>query len=209
MSSKNRATEIVRRRYNRIAPFYDLMEGMMERASFHRWRKELWRRVEGERILEIGVGTGKNLPYYPGGAEITAIDLSEKMLARAHRKAHDLGLKVNLQVMDAQKLQFADDSFDTVVASFVFCSVPDPVLGLQEVRRVLKPGGKVVLLEHVLSDNRFLAWLMDLANPLAERMGGENINRRTVENVRKSGLTVEKVASTARGILKLVEARKL
>jgi len=105
-------------------------------------------------------------------------------------------------------LPFADGVFDTVAATFVFCSVPDPVLGLKEVTRVCKPGGKVILLEHVLSANRPLAWLMNLANPIVLRMMGANINRRTAENVSASGLTVEQVTDRMAGILKLVEARK-
>ncbi len=110
--------------------------------------------------------------------------------------------------MDIQKLEFADNAFDTVVSTFVFCSVPDPVQGLREVKRVCQPGGKIILLEHVLSASRILASLMNLANPLVVRMMGANINRQTVENVRTSGLKVEKVTDLAAGIFKLIEARK-
>ena len=110
--------------------------------------------------------------------------------------------------MDVQHLEFEDDTFDTVVSAFVFCSVPDPVRGLMEVERVCKPGGKVVLLEHVLSANRILGWLMNLANPLVVRVVGANINRRTVENVSQSALVVEQVTELWAGIFKLIEARK-
>jgi phosphatidylethanolamine/phosphatidyl-N-methylethanolamine N-methyltransferase len=201
-------TETVRSRYNRIAPLYDLMEGLVEKSRYSRWRELLWGKVEGSDILEIGVGTGKNFPYYPPNAEITAIDLSERMLKRAEDKANRQKMKVHLRQMDAQHLGFADNAFDTVVASFVFCSVPDPVLGLREIERVCKPGGKVVLLEHVLSTNRILGWLMNLANPLVVRMMGANINRRTVDNVAKSGLVVEQLTDLGAGIFKLIEARK-
>ena len=109
--------------------------------------------------------------------------------------------------MDAKNLEFDDNTFDTVVASFVFCSVPDPIQGLTEVKRVCKPRGKVLLLEHVLSANRILAWLMNLVNPLVVGTMGPNINRRTVENVVNSGLKVEKVTDLAAGIFKLIEAR--
>ena len=117
-------------------------------------------------------------------------------------------VKVRLRQMDVQNLEFGDNSFHTVVASFVFCSVPDPVRGLQEARRVCRPGGKVILLEHVLSTNRVLARLMNLVNPLAVRMMGANINRKTVDNVAGSGLTIEKVTDLGGGIFKLIEARK-
>lgn len=202
-----KATEAVKRRYNRIAPVFDLMEVIVERSSFAGWRKLLWSKVECSRILEVGVGTGKSFPYYPADAEITAIDLSDKMLARARDKAQRQKVPVRLQQMDVQHLEFADNTFDSVTASFVFCSVPDPLLGLAEVKRVCKPGGKVVLLEHVLSDKPFSARLMNLINPVVARMGGENINRRTVENVARSGLIVENVTRLT-SIFRLIEARK-
>jgi len=208
VSTKGKATEIARGRYNRIAPLYDLMEGLIERSRYAKWRELLWSKVEGTSILEVGVGTGKNLPYYPADAEITAIDFSEKMLKRAKDSARKQGVKARLQQMDAQNLEFEDNTFDTVVASFVFCSVPDPIRGLTEIERVCKPGGKVVLLEHVRSANRILGWLMNLANPLVVRMIGVNINRRTVDNVIKSGLVVEAVTNLGLGIFKLIEARK-
>ncbi|MBI2832678.1 MAG: class I SAM-dependent methyltransferase [Chloroflexi bacterium] len=205
---KDKATEVAMKRYDRRAFVYDFMEGFGERWRFGRWRKMQWNKVEGRNILEVGVGTGKNFPYYPAGAEITAIDFSDKMLARARSKAQKQGVKVRLLQMDAQKLEFADNSFDTVVGTFVFCSVPDPVLGLKEVERVVKPGGKVLLLEHVLAANRTLASLMNLVNPVVVRVMGANINRRTVENVARASLTVEHVTDLAAGIFKLIEARK-
>ena len=184
------------------------MEGLVERSRYSKLRELLWSKVESTNILEVGVGTGKNFPYYPPDVEITAIDFSERMLKRAQDKASKQGLKVSLQQMDVQNLEFKDNSFDTVVASFVFCSVPNPARSLMEVERVCKPGGKVVLLEHVLSAHRIVAWLMNLANPLVVRMIGDNINRRTVENVSKSGLVVERVTDLAAGVLLLIEARK-
>jgi ubiquinone/menaquinone biosynthesis C-methylase UbiE len=208
MTTESKATEATKKRYNRIAPVYDFMEGLTERSRYSKWREMLWSKVEGSDILEIGVGTGKNFPHYLKDAEITAIDFSEKMLSRAREKARKQGVQVRLQQMDVQNLEFEDNTFDTVVASFVFCSVPDPIRGLMEVKRVCKPEGKVLLLEHVLSANRVLAWLMNLTNPAAVRIVGANINRRTVENVTKSGLRVEQVTDLAAGIFKLIEARK-
>ena len=130
------------------------------------------------------------------------------MLKRARDKAVGQKLKVGLQYGDVQSLEFEDNSFDSVVASFVFCSVPDPIRGLTEVGRVCKAGGKVVLLWHVLSANRILAWVMNLANPGVLRIVGANIKRHTVDNVTKSGLRVEQVTDLAAGIFKLIEARK-
>lgn len=208
MTTEDKATKAARRTYNRIAPVYDFMERLAERSRYSRWRELLWSKVEGTKILEVGVGTGKSFPYYPKGIEITAIDFSEKMLDRARKRALREKVQVHLQQMDIQNLAFADSTFDTVVASFVFCSVPDAIKGLKEVERVCKPGGKVILLEHVLSANPVLAWLMNLINPIVARTMGPNINRRTVGNTIKSGLKVEQVNNLAAGIFKLIEARK-
>jgi ubiquinone/menaquinone biosynthesis C-methylase UbiE len=207
MKTKSVNTEVTIKRYNRIAPVYDIMEGLVERSRYRRWRELLWSKVEGKKILEVGVGTGKNFPYYPTDAEITAIDFSNKMLSRARQKAKKQGIEIDLQQMDAQNMSFEDDMFNTVVATFVFCSVPNPVKGLEEIRRVCNTGGKVLLLEHVLSANRILAFLMNLVNPLIVAAMGPNINRKTVENVAKSELKVEKVTDLAAGIFKLIEAR--
>lgn len=208
MLTQGKATKLTKRRYNRIAPLYDLMEGLAEMSRYSKWRELLWDKAKGPHILEVGVGTGKNFPYYPADAEITAVDLSEEMLKRARDKARKQKVKVHLEQMDVQNLRFEDDTFDTVIASFVFCSVPDPVRGLMEVKRVCRPGGKVVLLEHVLSANHILGWLMKLANPLVVRTIGANINRRTVDNVIKSDLMLEQVTDLKAGIFKLIEARK-
>lgn len=161
------------------------------------------------RLLEVGVGTGKNLWYYPEGVEAVAVDISEKMLERAWRRAQKLKKPVELLPMDAQALAFPDESFDVVVATFVFCSVPDPVLGLREIRRVLKPHGRVILLEHMRPRSERLGKLFDFFNPLAVRLTGANINRRTVENVRRAGLAIEDLKDlSAQGIVKRIVARK-
>ena len=152
---KNRYTEATRKRYNRIASVYDFMESLIERSRYSGWRQLLWSKVEGQIILEVGVGTGKNFPFYPPGSDITAIDFSEKMLDRAREKAKKQDIEIALRQMDVQNLSFEDDTFDTIVSTFVFCSVPDPIKGLKEIKSVCKPNGKLLLLEHVLSSNRF------------------------------------------------------
>lgn len=198
----------IKQRYNRIAPFFDAMEGALELVFFSRWRELIWSKVDGQNILEVGVGTGKNFPYYPQGTKITAIDFSEKMLAKAQQKKELNELKVDLQLMDVQALAFADNSFDSIVATFVFCSVPDPAQGLKELYRVCKPEGKVILLEHVLSSNLFLAKVMNFLNPVIVRMAGANINRKTVELVTQVGFLSVQVDPVSGDIVKLITAIK-
>lgn len=201
-------TDIAKKRWNRTARHYDRMMALVEWAIVRKWRRLLWGRVESSRVLEVGVGTGYNIPYYPAEAEITAVDFSEEMLKRARDRAGRHKIKVELRQMDAQNLEFADNTFDTVVGTLVLCSIPDPVLGIKEVERVLKPGGKVVLLEQDFSANRFSRWLVKLANPLIARMGSD-FRRRPMANLAKSGLKVERVTNLWMGLFKLIEARKL
>ncbi|HUW10330.1 MAG TPA: class I SAM-dependent methyltransferase, partial [Anaerolineae bacterium] len=150
-----RLTRTTQARYDRLAPVYDAMEAFIERFRFSGWRQRLWSQMRGDelRILEVGVGTGKNMPHYPPGSVVTGIDLSPEMMARARRRAGRMGIEADLRPMDVQRLDFPDDSFDAAVASFVFCSVPDPMLGLRELARVVKPGGQIVLLEHMRARN--------------------------------------------------------
>lgn len=184
-------TEKTKARYNRIARIYNIIDYFPEQL-FKVLRKKLLPNVKG-KILEIGFGTGKNFPYYPLGADITGIDITEKMIEIAKGKALKLGLAFNLQEGDAQDIKFPDNFFDTVVATFVFCSVPDPIKGLKEIRRVVKPDGHVFLLEHVRIDEPFIGELMDRMNSMSVRIFGANINRQTVENVKKAGLLIERL----------------
>ncbi|MCS4542000.1 MAG: class I SAM-dependent methyltransferase [Euryarchaeota archaeon] len=201
-------TAKVRARYDRISYLYDIMELPTEKLLFSAWRKKLFQYINGGKILEIGVGTGKNLRYYPMNIEAIAIDFSKKMLERAKRKAEKGNIKVDLKEMDAQKLEFRDNSFNTVFATFVYCSVPDPIKGLQEIRRVCKPDGKVILLEHV-RPRSFIGRVFDLLNPLIVRMTGVNINRNTVENAKKAGLEVIREENLFLDIVKFIIVRPI
>jgi ubiquinone/menaquinone biosynthesis C-methylase UbiE len=203
-----RATARTRARYDRNATFYDLMTRGSEKRLVQP-RAEMWKSVHGPRVLEVGVGTGINLRYYPPDMQITAIDLSPKMLERARSRARQLGVEVDLRKADVQALPFDDASFDSVVATCVFCSVPDPILGLRELRRVLVPGGQLFLLEHVLSQRPVVRQLMRLMNPMVVRMMGANIDRETVENVRSAGYEDLQVDDLWLEIFKRIQAHAL
>ena len=206
MQKAKSSPDFTRRRYNRIALLYDFLEGPMEHLRFDAWRKRLQATIEGEHALEVGVGTGKNLAYYPADVQMTAIDFSPPMLARARRKAKKLNLQIDLQEMDVQHLEFPDHVFDTVFATFVFCSVPDPVAGLRELKRVCKPEGKMVLLEHMRPGNPVLGFIFDVFNPLVVRMMGANINRRTINNIQQAGWQIKAQENLSGDIVKWIEA---
>ena len=152
-------------------------------------------------------GTGKNLPYYPQGMKTTAIDLSPLMLERAKWRASVLGLNVELLEMDVQRLKFPDHVFDTVFATFVFCSIPNPILGLRELLRVCKQDGRLLLIEHMRPENLIIGLLFDLLNPVVVRMMGANINRRTMDNIRMAGWKIQVEEKLFSDIVKWIEAK--
>lgn len=194
----------VARVYDRVARFYDWYEAPMDRMGGGARRSRVIGGARG-RVLEIGVGTGRNLGLYPEGVEVTGIDISEQMLRLARKRADTLGRDVELRQADAQALPFPDHFFDTVTATCVFCSVADPVRGLAEARRVVKPFGEVRLLEHVRPDHPLVGKLFDVLSPITKRLFGPEINRRTKENVRAAGLEI--VSVRQEGIWREIVAR--
>jgi demethylmenaquinone methyltransferase/2-methoxy-6-polyprenyl-1,4-benzoquinol methylase len=193
-------------KYNRFSRVYDLMETPMELIRYGKWRKEVFSGLKG-RVLEVGVGTGKNIPYYPDDCEVVGIDISAKMLSHAKKRA--AGKKnISLLVMDAEHMGFVDGCFDYVITTFVLCSIPDPVSALTEMKRVCKPEGTVINLEHMRSSNRAIAFVEDLFNPITASITGVNINRETVKNIRKAGLgIIEERKLAMKDVFRLIRSK--
>jgi ubiquinone/menaquinone biosynthesis C-methylase UbiE len=187
LSSSAIDQDAVTRVYDRVAPIYDAYDGVMDAMGGTARRRRLVSKAYG-LVLEVGIGTGRNLPHYSGDVVLTGIDVSGRMLDRARRRAARLERDVELIEADIQALPFGTASFDTVVATCVFCSVADPARGLAEVRRVVKPDGLVLLLEHVRPENPVLGWLADAVTPVTRRLFGPELNRRTEETVARAGL---------------------
>ncbi|HLR43304.1 MAG TPA: class I SAM-dependent methyltransferase [Pseudogracilibacillus sp.] len=194
-------TNIIKKRYDRIASLFN----MMDHAIRPSWREDLLKNVQGN-ILEVGVGTGANFPYYPEGVHVIGIDFSPKMLEVAEKKISEAKASITLKEMDAEQMDFPDNSFDVVVSTCVFCSVPNPIRGLQEIRRVVKPDGKVVMLEHMRSNNKIAAKMLDIINPITVRMSGANVNRETIKNIENAGLKIEEEQYLMTSIMRKITA---
>ena len=155
-----------------------------------RARRRIGRYAEG-RVLEIGVGTGLNLPHYPAGVEVIGIDLSPAMLAVARERAEGAQAKVTLREMDAEQLDFPDASFDTVVFSLCLCTIPNPGRAIAEGLRVAKPGARMVFFEHVRSHLLPVALIQDLFKPLTVWLAADHFNRRTLDLVKAAGIQLD------------------
>lgn len=200
----------IRRHWDRQAPKYDKAMGRMERHVFGDGRTWVCSRAGG-RTLEIAVGTGRNLPLYPEGVELVGIDLSPRMLEIARERARKDGHDADLREADAQRLPFANAEFDTVVSTLSLCSVPDLDATVAEMRRVLRPGGRMLLLDHVRPTSApvrwglmAVQWVMNVVEP----GNGEQMMRRPLPVVREQGLAIEESERfTAGGVERLI-ARK-
>lgn len=201
-----RLTRKLRRLWDRNAKMYDLMSLPMEHMmGFAKMRAKVFEGLSG-RILEVGVGTGRNIPYYPQEANVVAIDISVKMLLRAAEKAGDLSKAISFVVADVEDLPFKNDSFDAVVATGVFCCVPDMVKGFKEVKRVLKKEGKIILLEHV-RPRGLLGKIFDILDPIVSNLMGPHINRRTLDSIREAGLNIIREENIFSDWVKLIVAK--
>jgi len=197
--------------YDEIAPTWDGRQGLVERVLMGKaMRASLASHLVGD-ILEIGTGTGATLPFLdttPGAiTSLTATDLSHGMLMEARRTARTLGQPIALVRMNAGALAFADAAFDTVTTSLTICTVPDPARALREMARVLKPDGRIVLLEHVRARNPVLSLIQRMLSPVQVRLLGCHLDRRTDRLVRELGFRVEHEETRFFGVFHLIVAR--
>lgn len=187
---------------------YDHLMEPLERSGLRRIRQQLLKEAQG-KVLEIGSGTGANFPFYdPVRVQcVIAVEPAEQMRRRSLAKIEQAAVPVDVVAAGAENLPFPDAFFDTVVGTLVFCTIPDPKKVLQEVRRVCKPGGKVLIFEHVRLESPFLARLQDLLTPVWKRLcDGCHLNRNTLQLVRRSGLQVKRVESFYRDLFLVIEA---
>jgi ubiquinone/menaquinone biosynthesis C-methylase UbiE len=201
------ATERQRRVWDKRAPIYDRSMDLMEKLLFGNGRARVCSQASGD-VLEVAIGTGRNLPFFPEPIRLTGIELSSEMLAIARRRATALGREVDLHQGDAQALPFPDAAFDTVVCAFSLCSIPDDRKAVAEMKRVLRPGGRLLLLDHVLSSSQLLRDVQWLLEQVTLRLEGEHMLRRPLEHVQSEGFEIERAERSKAGIVELVSARK-
>ncbi len=197
----------IEKRYDHLASSYDLWDVILEHLLYRSWRLKLWKKVQGERILEVGVGTGKNIPFYPSGVQTTAIDISRRMLEKAQARdnqRHDV--TVELLKANLNNLTFKANSFDAVVGSFILMVLPDPLKALKEIKRVCQPHGKIFFLEFTRSDNKMVAFFQDLLTPLTRAVYHAYLNRDIAGLIQSSGFRVIERDKMNNGIAELIEA---
>jgi len=196
-----------RAQWDRTSRTYDLMT-RGEDGRQGRDKQRLFVKIRGKTLL-VAVGTGNDLKYLPPGSDIVAIDISPQMLAQAHVKAAHVPGPIRLLCMDAQALAFPAHTFDTVLTVCTFCSVPNPIAGLRELYRVLKPDGQLLMFEHVRSKIGPVAVLLDFMTFLSRKLNiGPDLNRDTVSNVRSAGFHLRREANVYLDIVKTIEAVK-
>jgi ubiquinone/menaquinone biosynthesis C-methylase UbiE len=197
----------VRRLYEKEAPKYDRQMRFFDRALFAGGREWVCSQAAGN-VLEIAVGTGRNLPHYRDTVQLTGIEFSPAMLEIARQAAAEIGRTIDLRVGDAQALDFSDETFDTVVCTLALCTIPDDRAAVSEAKRVLRSGGRFLLLEHVRSPNPAVRLGQRLLDPLAVRFEGDHLLREPLDHLRAEGFEIQQLIRSKLGIVERVTARK-
>jgi ubiquinone/menaquinone biosynthesis C-methylase UbiE len=193
--------------WDKQAPAYDRQMRFFDRKLFKDSRDWICSQATGD-VLEVAIGTGLNLEHYPADVRLTGIELSPGMLKLARDRAVELSREVDLREGDAHQLDFADASFDTVVCTFSLCAIPDHRQAVAEMHRVLRPGGLLLLADHVASPYVIGRAIQRLAEVVTVRMGGEHFRRRPLEVVQAEGLTIEQRERFGMGLVERLAARK-
>jgi ubiquinone/menaquinone biosynthesis C-methylase UbiE len=200
-------TERVRRIQDKEAPRYDRQISFFERILFGDGRRWVCSQAEGD-VLELAAGTARNLPFYPDDVRVTGVELSPEMLAIASRRAEELGREADLRLGDVQALEFPDESFDTVVCTLGLCTIPDDRKAAIEAHRVLRPGGRFLLMEHVRSPSLPVRVVERMLDPLSVRFQGDHLLRDPLDYLASAGFDVERAERSKWGIVERVAARK-
>ncbi|HLG85746.1 MAG TPA: class I SAM-dependent methyltransferase [Alphaproteobacteria bacterium] len=199
-------TDIATRdKWDAAAKSFDLLARGDERR-FGETKRRFFAGIRGKTLF-VAAGTGNDFKFFPPGHEIVAIDISPKMLERAKLKLGTYAGEIELREMDVTALDYPDDTFDTIATICTFCSVPKPVTGLRELHRVLKPGGRILMFEHVRSHIGPLGIMQDLMTPLTRR-AGPDLNRDTVGNVRRAGFRIRRIENAYLDIVRMIDASK-
>jgi len=204
----DRGNERARRSWAKQAPRYDKAIDFFERRVFGSEHRE-WAcsRASGQ-TLEVAIGTGLNLMHYPNEVSLTGIDLSPEMLGIARKRAASSGRAPDLREADAHRLPFHDATFDTVVSTYSLCNIPDPRRAVGEMKRVLRPGGRLVLVDHIRSSVGPIFWLQKGIEFFSRRVDGEYMTRRPLEQVIAEGFVVEERDRTRAGVIERLVAIK-
>src|SRR5215217_611374 len=205
-ASDKRARRL-RRYWDKHARTYDKQMAFWERRLFGDGRQWVCAQATGD-VLEVAIGTGRNLPHYPQGIRLTGVDFSAAMLELARRQADRLGRKVDLRLGDAQALDLPDASFDTVVCTLSLCAIPDERQAVAEMKRVLRPGGRLLLLDHVAGAPRWVRAIQWLLERVTGPLGEEHLRRRPLLQVQAEGFQIEQRERSKLGIVERLVARK-
>jgi ubiquinone/menaquinone biosynthesis C-methylase UbiE len=197
---------VTQAKWDKAAPNFDVMAGKGAEDRWRPFKRELFSKMEGN-ILFLALGTGLDIPTFPPGKHITALDISPKMLEVAAPRIAAYDGVIEARVMDVHDLDYADDSFDQVFTSCTFCSVPNPVEGLKQLRRVLKPGGDLYMFEHTGSRYYPFKLMMDFMTLITSRIGPD-MNRTTVANVEAAGFKLREVNNLFLDVVKTIHAVK-
>ena len=194
-------------KWDKAASTFDLMSGNGEMKRWLPFKTRLFNHMQHGKILFASLGTGLDIPSFPPGMSITAIDISPEMLKRAQPRIDNYQGEIQAEIVDIHEMPYPEGHFDQVFTSCTFCSVPEPVAALRSLNRVLKPGGRLYMFEHTGSRYFPFKYMMDVMTIITRKIGPE-LNRATVDNVKAAGFEVTEVNNLFLDIVKTIKALK-